>query len=710
MGKYSQTLIVCLIFAIACNTTMELPLKSISPPSAKKIPSKLTKFESVRVDNYFWLNNRDNPEVIDYLEKENDYYEKMTSHTKSFQQKIFKEIKDKIKEDEESVPYFLNGYWYVTKFDKEKNYPIYIRKKDTLKSKEQILFDCNVLAKGHEFFNLSNFKISPNNKFIAFSTDTVSRRLYTIKIKNLETGKILEESIDNSSGSFAWANDNKTLFYTNRDIKTLRNDKIYRHTIGENSNKDKLVFHEKDNTFYTSVSKSKSNKFIIISSYSTLTSEFQFLDASNPQEEFKLFNKRKRGLEYNVSHYGKDFYIITNTDNSKNYKLMKTPIFNTEYKNWKDVIKHRDDVMLEGIDIFKDYLVISERFNGLSRINIKKWDNSENYYLDFKSETFSSYTTTNIDFDTDILRYGFNSMTEPALVIDFNMKTKEKTIRKQQQVLDSDFKKENYISERLWAPSSDGVKIPISIVYKKGLKKNGKNPLLLYGYGSYGNTIDPYFSISRLSLLDRGFVFAIAHVRGSEYLGRDWYENGKLFKKENTFKDFISSTKYLISEGYTNVKQSYAYGGSAGGLLMGAVINLAPELYNGVISAVPFVDVITTMLDESIPLTTGEYDEWGNPNDEKYFDYMLSYSPYDNVKKLNYPNLLVTSGLYDSQVQYWEPAKWVAKLRDLKSNNNLLFLDTNMDAGHGGASGRFEALKEVAKEYTFLFDLEKIYK
>jgi len=710
MGKYSQTLIVCLIFAIACNTTMELPLKSISPPSAKKIPSKLTKFESVRVDNYFWLNNRDNPEVIDYLEKENDYYEKMTSHTKSFQQEIFKEIKDKIKEDEESVPYFLNGYWYVTKFEKEKNYPIYIRKKDTLKSKEQILFDCNVLAKGHEFFNLSNFKISPNNKFIAFSTDTVSRRLYTIKIKNLETGKILEESIDNSSGSFAWANDNKTLFYTNRDIKTLRNDKIYRHTIGENSNKDKLVFHEKDNTFYTSVSKSKSNKFIIISSYSTLTSEFQFLDASNPQEDFKLFNKRKRGLEYSVSHYGKDFYIITNTDNSKNYKLMKTPIFNTEYKNWKDVIKHRDDVMLEGIDIFKDYLVISERFNGLSRINIKKWDNSENYYLDFKSETFSSYTTTNIDFDTDILRYGFNSMTEPALVIDFNMKTKEKTIRKQQQVLDSDFKKENYISERLWAPSSNGVKIPISIVYKKGLKKNGKNPLLLYGYGSYGNTIDPYFSISRLSLLDRGFVFAIAHVRGSEYLGREWYENGKLFKKENTFKDFISSTKYLISEGYTNVKQSYAYGGSAGGLLMGAVINLAPELYNGVISAVPFVDVITTMLDESIPLTTGEYDEWGNPNDKKYFDYMLSYSPYDNVKKLNYPNLLVTSGLHDSQVQYWEPAKWVAKLRDLKSNNNLLFLDTNMDAGHGGASGRFEALKEVAKEYTFLFDLEKIYK
>jgi len=688
---------------------MKIPLKSISPPSAKKIPKNLTKFNSNRVDDYFWLNNRDNPKVIDYLEKENDYYEKMTSHTKAFQHEIFKEIKDKIKEDDQSVPYFLNGYWYVTKFEKNKNYPIYIRKKDTLESKDQILFDCNILAKDHEFFNLSNIKISPNNKFAAFSFDTVSRRLYTIRIKNLESGKILNESINNSSGSFAWANDNKTLFYTNRDKITLRNDKIYKHTIGGNSNDDKLVFHEKDNTFYTSVSKSKSNKYIIISSHSTLTSEFQFLDANKPSEDFKLFSKRKRGLEYSVSHYGNNFYIITNTDNSKNYKLMKTSVSNTNYINWKDVIGHRENVLLEGIDIFKDYLVISERLNGLCRINIKKWDNSENYYLDFKSETFSSYTTTNVDFNTNILRYGFNSFTEPPSVIDFNMKTKEKTIRKEHQVLDSNFNKANYISERVWAPSEDGVKIPISIVYKKGLKKNSKNPLLLYGYGSYGNTIDPYFSISRLSLLDRGFIFAIAHVRGSEYLGREWYENGKLLKKKNTFKDFVSSTKYLISEGYTNAKQSYAYGGSAGGLLMGSVINLAPELYNGVISAVPFVDVVSTMLDESIPLTTGEYDEWGNPNEQKYYDYILSYSPYDNVRNLKYPNLLVTTGLHDSQVQYWEPAKWVAKLRDLKIGNNALFLNTNMETGHGGASGRFEALKEVAKEYTFLFDLEKIY-
>ena len=688
---------------------MKQPLKRISPPTAKKIPTNLIKFDSTRVDDYFWMNNRDDSEVIDYLEKENDYYEKMTFHTKDFQQKIFNEIKNKIKEDDQSVPYFQNGYWYFTKFKKDKDYPIYIRKKKSLESKEQILFDCNTLAKNHDFFNLSNIKISPNNKFAAFSIDTVSRRLYTIKIKNLETGEVLSDSVNNSSGNFSWANDNKTLFYTKKDIKTLRNDKIYKHIIGENSSKDQLVFHEKDNTFYTSVSKSKSNEYIIISSYSTLTTEFQFLDADKPMENFKLFNKRKRGLEYSISHYKNDFYIMTNTNNSKNYKLMKTSVFNTDYIYWNDVIAHREDVLLEGIDIFKDFLVISERFNGLSRINIKKWDDSENYFLDINSETYSLYTTTNIDFDTNILRYGFNSLTDPPIVVDFNMISKEKTVQKHGEVLDSSFKKENYISERVWAKSFDGVKIPISIVYKKGLKKNGKNPLLLYGYGSYGSTIDPYFSIARLSMLDRGFIFGIAHVRGSEYMGREWYENGKLLNKKNTFKDFISCTKYLISHGYTNAKQSYAYGGSAGGLLMGSVMNLAPELYNGIISAVPFVDVVTTMLDESIPLTTGEYDEWGNPNEKTYFDYILSYSPYDNVLGLNYPNMLVTTGLHDSQVQYWEPAKWVAKLRELKKDNNLLFLNTNMDSGHGGASGRFEALKEVAKEYTFLFDLEKIH-
>ena len=687
----------------------EIKLKKNHPPSPKKNPKYLKKFDSIRVDNYYWLKNRNDPDVIKYLEKENDYYEKKTSHTKEFQDKIFKEIKNRIKEDDKSVPYFLNGYWYITKFKKNKDYPIYVRKKETLDSKEQILFDCNFLAKNYDFFNLSNIKISPDNKLAAHSIDTVSRRLYTIKIKNLETGKFLNDCIDNTSGNFAWGNDNTTLFYTNRDSETLRNDKIYKHVLGTNSKDDELVFHEKDNTFYTNVSKSKSNKFIVIASYSTLTSEFQFLNADTPHDDFKLFSKRKRGLEYSINHFENYFYIITNTDNSKNYKLMKTSVKNTDYNNWINVIDQRKDVLIEGIDVFKNYLVVSERSNGLNRINIKKWDDSEDYYLDFNCETYSAYTTNNIDFNTNILRYGFNSLTDPPCIIDFNMETKEKTIRKQQQVLDPDFDKDNYISERIWSKSEDGTDVPISLVYKKGLQKNSKNPLLLYGYGSYGNTIDPYFSISRLSLLNRGFVFAIAHVRGSEYMGREWYENGKLLNKKNTFRDFISCTKYLISQGYTNSKQSYAYGGSAGGLLMGSVINLAPELYNGVISAVPFVDVVTTMLDESIPLTTGEYDEWGNPNEKEYYNYILSYSPYDNVSQINYPNLLVTTGLYDSQVQYWEPAKWVAKLRELKKDNNLLLLNTNMASGHGGASGRFEALKEVAKEYAFLFDLEKIH-
>ena len=688
---------------------MKHPLKKILPPSAKKIPKELKKFDSKRVDNYFWLKNRDDPKVIEYLEKENDYFKKMTSDTEDFQETIYNEIKKKIKEDDQSVPYFLNGYWYLTKYQKNKNYPIYLRRKSDLNSKDQILFDCNLLAEGYEYFNLSNIKISPNNKFAAYSVDTLSRRLYTIRIKNLHTGEVLNDQIINTSGGFAWANDNKTLFYTNRDSDTLRNDKILRHEIGTKSKDDKIVFHEKDNTFYTSVSKSKSNKFIVISSHSTLTSEFQFLDANKPLDNFRLFNQRKRGLEYSINHYEKFFYIITNIDNAKNYKLMKTPIGGTEYENWINVIDHRKDVLIEGIDIFKNYLVISERANGLNRINVRKWDDSESYYLDFKSETFSSYTTTNVDFDTNILRYGFNSLTQPPSIIDFNMSSKKKTIRKQQQVLDDNFKNKNYISERIWSQSEDGTKIPISLVYKKGLIKNNKNPLLLYGYGSYGNTIDPYFSVSRLSLLDRGFVFAIAHVRGSEYMGRKWYDEGKLLKKTNTFKDFITCTKHLISEGYTNTNQTYAYGGSAGGLLMGSVINLEPELYNGVIAAVPFVDVLTTMLDETIPLTTGEYDEWGNPNNEEFYNYILSYSPYDNVKKMKYPNLLVTTGLYDSQVQYWEPAKWVAKLRELKVGENLLLLKTNMDSGHGGASGRFDALKEVAREYVFLFSLENIH-
>ena len=710
MFKNSFFLLVSIMFVISCNNQIKPPLKnSIIPPKADKIPVSFKKFNDIRIDDYYWLKERDNPEVIDYLERENDYYEKMTSHTLDLQDKLFNEIKSKIKEDDESVPYFLNGYWYKTKYKEGLGYPIYARYKDSLNNKEEILFDCNELAKKHDYFNLSNFQISPNNKIVAYSTDIVSRRLYSINFKNLETGEIYSDEIINSSGSFAWANDNSTLFYTNRDVNTLRNDKIFKHTLNTNYENDELVYFEKDETFYANVSKSKSRKYIIISSYSTLTSEFQFLSADNPDDSLKLFNKRKRGVEYNINHFEDYFYIITNKDNAYNYKLMKTKINNTSMNNWEDVIEHRKNVLVEGIDVFNDYLVISERVNGLNRINIKKWDNSENYFLNFDNETFSSNTTTNLDFDSKKLRYAYNSLNEPYSVIEFDMVTKEKNILKQHKVLDTNFEKNNYVTERVWADSRDGNKIPISLIYKKGVEKDGSNPLLLYGYGSYGNTIDPSFSISRLSLLDRGFIYAISHVRGSEYLGRDWYENGKLLNKKNTFYDFIDSTKFLISQGYTSPEHSYAYGGSAGGLLMGSILNMAPELYNGVIAAVPFVDVITTMLDETIPLTTSEYDEWGNPNKKQYYDYMMSYSPYDNVSKLKYPNLLVTTGLHDSQVQYWEPAKWVAKLRDYKLDDNYLFLNTNMETGHGGSSGRFEAIKDLAKEYAFILDLENIY-
>ena len=634
----------------------------------------------------------------------------MTLHTKDFQDKLFHEIKNKIKQEDQSVPYFLNGYWYVTKYKENLDYPIYFRYKDSLKSKEEILFDCNKLAQSHDYFNLSNFKVSPNNKIVAFSVDTVSRRLYTIKFKNLDNGEILKDEIINTSGTFAWASDNSTLFYTNRDTQTLRNDKIFKHKIGDALVNDKLVFHETDETFYTNVSKSKSNKFIIISSSSTLTSEFQFLSSNKPDDQFTLFNKRERGVEYSISHFEDHFYIITNKNDAFNYKLLRTELKNTSSENWIEVIEHRENVLIEGIDIFKDFLVVSERFNGLNRINIKPWNGSESYYLKFESETFSCYTTGNLDFDSKKLRYAYNSLNEPHSIIEFDMFSKDKIILKQNQVLDTKFSKDNYITKRIWADSRDGTKIPISIIHKKNIKKDGTNPLLLYAYGSYGNTIDPTFSISRLSLLDRGFVFAISHVRGSEYLGRSWYEDGKLLNKINTFNDYIDCTKHLIKENYSSCNHMYAYGGSAGGLLVGAVMNMAPELYNGMIAAVPFVDVVTTMLDETIPLTTSEYDEWGNPNEEKFYNYILSYSPYDNVSKINYPNLLVTTGLHDSQVQYWEPAKWVAKLRANKLGNNKLFLNTNMDTGHGGSSGRFEAIKDLAKEYSFLFDLENVYK
>ncbi len=678
------------------------------PPIASKIPHEITIHNHTRIDEYYWMNDRENPKVIDYLNQENEFYQKETAHLKKFQNDLFEEMKSRIKEDDTSVPYFYNGYFYITRFEKGKDYPIYSRKKESLEAAEEIMFDCNLMAEGFTYFNLSGISVSEDNKWASFGVDTVSRRQYVIQIKNLENGEILPTKIENTTGGATWASDNLTLFYSRKDEVTLRPDRIFKHKLGSDSLSDVLVFHEKDETFDVSVHKSKSKKYIIIDSDSTLTSEYQTLLSATPDADFKIFNKRKRELEYMISHYGDSFYILTNKDDATNFKLMKTHEDNTSSKNWVEVIGHRDDVLLEGIDIFSDYLVVSEKTNGLNQINIISWNGGEAYYLPFEIETYTAETTTNIDFDTEILRYTYQSLATPSSVIDFNMRTKQKTVLKEQEVLGGQFDKSNYIEKREWANAKDGVKIPISLVYQKDVTLDGSNPLLLYAYGSYGVTIDPYFSSTRLSLLDRGFIYAIAHIRGGEDLGRSWYEDGKLLQKRNTFTDFIDCSHFLIENKYTSTSHLYAEGGSAGGLLMGAIANMAPELYNGIIAQVPFVDVVTTMLDDTIPLTTGEYDEWGNPNQKEYYDYMLSYSPYDQVKPQEYPNMYISTGLHDSQVQYWEPAKWVAKLRKMKTNAKQLFLDTNMEAGHGGASGRFESLKEVAKEFSFLLDLEKI--
>jgi oligopeptidase B len=680
--------------------------KNILIPKAKKIAKKLEIHGDVRIDNYYWLNDKENQDVIDYLNAENTYYEAKTAHTKQFQEDLFQEMKSRIKEDDESVPYKKKNYYYITRFEKGSQYPIYSRKKESLESPEQIMFDVNELGRGFNYYKLAGLSISPNNELAVFGVDTVGRRQYTLQFKNLETGELFSEKIENTTGGAAWASDNKTVFYTLQNPRTLRSEKIFRHVLGTDSSQDVEVYHENGHAFNAFVYTSKSEKYIIIGAHSTVSSEYHILEADNPTGEFKLFQKRVRNLEYDIAHYNGDFYILTNKDKATNFKLMKTSEKATSIENWVEVLPYREDVLLEDISIFKDFLVVEERSNGLNKIRIMRWDQTEDFYLPFDEETYSAGVYNNPEFDTTIIRYGYNSMTTPSSIIDFDVFSKTKEIKKEQEVLGGKFDKNNYISERVWATSHDGTKIPISLVHHKNTPLTKDTPLLMYGYGSYGHSIDAGFSTTRLSLLDRGFVFAIAHVRGGEYLGRKWYEKGKLLHKKNTFTDFIDCAKFLIEKEYTSSAHLYASGGSAGGLLMGTVINMNPELFNGIIAAVPFVDVVTTMLDDSIPLTTGEYDEWGNPNKKAYYDYMKSYSPYDNVSEQKYPNMLVTTGLHDSQVQYFEPAKWVAKLRELKIDKNILVMHIDMEAGHGGASGRFDSLKETARDYSFVIDLE----
>lgn len=678
----------------------------VNPPIAKKVHKELTIHNHTRIDNYYWLNDRENLEVIDYLKAENNYYAENTKHTQGFKELLYKELRGRIKEEDESVPYRFNGYEYQTKYKEGQEYPLYTRTKLLTGAKEELMFDCNTMAEGFDYFQLSGMAVSPNNQWVAFGIDTVSRRQYHLQFKNLLTGEISKEKIDNTTGGGVWANDNKTFFYTKKNTETLRSEKIYKHILGTDASEDELVYYEEDDTFSTYVYKSQSRDYIIIGSSSTMTSKYKILEADNPNGIFRDFSPLALGIEYSIYHFKDDFYILTNKDGATNFKVMKTPKTNTSMDNWVDFIAHREDVLLEDLDLFQNFFVLSERKNGLTQIKINKWDASESYFIPINSETYVAGTYTNPEFNTNKLRFYLSEMTTPTSIYEFDMDTKEQKLLKRSEVMADDFNPNNYLSKRIWAQGRDGVKIPISMVYHKETTLSKDTPLFLYAYGSYGYTSDPSFSSSRLSLLDRGFVYAIAHVRGGEYLGRKWYDDGKMLKKKNTFNDFIDCSKHLINQNYTSPAHLYAFGGSAGGLLMGVVINEAPELYNGVIASVPFVDVVTTMLDESIPLTTGEFDEWGNPKEKDYYDYMLSYSPYDNVKKQAYPHLLVTTGLHDSQVQYWEPAKWVAKIRDFKTDDNQLFLDTDMESGHGGASGRFNYLKEIAKEYAFILDLE----
>lgn len=722
MSFSNNVLIIgALLLLGACQDTQQESMTNkidglVEPVAAKK-DSVIVTHGHERVDPYFWMRltdeqkNAETPdeqtdEVLTFLSAENDYTDKVMAHTEPFQDKLYDEIVGRIKQTDESVPYFKNGYWYYTRYEEGKEYPIYCRKKGSLDTKELVMLDANARAEGHDYYSAAGLSVSPDNKILAFAEDLLSRRIYNYKFKNLETGEIYEDELTNLQPGGAWAKDNRTFFYTTKNEVSLLSEKIWRHKLGSSTEQDVLVYQEKDPSYYIGVYKSKSDDYIIIYNSSTLVSDYQILKSDNPTGNFEQFTPRGQKHEYSIEHYDDKFYIVTNRD-AVNFKLMETSIDATEESNWTEVIGHREDVLLSGIDIFKDWMVLSERSNALTHLRVINQKSKDEHYLDFGEPAYVVYSSVNTDFNTDVLRFGYSSMTTPNSTIDYNMATKEKELKKQQEVVGGHEPSE-YVTERLFAEVRDGVKVPISLVYKKGMRRGNDTPMVLYAYGSYGSTIDPWFSSVRLSLLDRGFIWAVAHIRGGQSMGRKWYDDGKMFNKKNTFNDYVDCAKYLIAEDYTSPDHLYGQGGSAGGLLMGAVVNQAPELFNGIIAAVPFVDVISTMLDETIPLTTNEFDEWGNPKNKDSYDYMLSYSPYDQVTEQDYPNMLVTTGLFDSQVQYWEPAKWVAKLRDKKTDDNILMMHTNMDAGHGGASGRFKRYKETALEYAFFLDLEGI--
>ena len=699
LAKFFNTALF-IIFIMSVN--LQTQAQGLTPPAAKKFPKNDTLPGEVRIDNYYWLRDRNNPDVISYLEAENQYTQAMMKHTEKLQKDLYKELLGRIKETDLTVPVKIDDYYYYTRTEQGKQYSIYCRKKVSLEAPEEITLNPNELAQGHKYFRLGVYEISPDHKLLAYSIDTTGSESYGLFIKDLATGKLFPEQIENTSYSVQWANDNQTIFYNTLD-EAKRPFKLFRHKLGTRPDEDVLVYHEPDEAYYLDVSKTKSRKYLILSLVSNTTTEVHHLDADNPLQQFKIIHPRQKEMEYHLAHHGDKFYILTN-DNARNFKLMGAPVSDPAKSNWKEIIPPSDSIKLDNLETFRDHLVIYERQRGLKKIRIINLNDNQSQYVDFPEPVYTFFSSGNPDFNTKLLRFNYMSLVTPNSVFDYDMEAKTRELKKQEEVLGS-YDPSQYQSERIFATADDGTQIPISLVYKKGMKRDGNNPLYLYGYGSYGASMDPFFNSNRLTLLDRGFIYAIAHIRGGGEMGRYWYDQGKLLNKKNTFTDFIACAQHLIKEKYTSSEELVISGGSAGGLLMGAVANMRPDLFKVVVAKVPFVDVVNTMLDASIPLTVTEYEEWGNPNEKRYLDYMKSYSPYDNVTAQDYPNLLITAGLNDPRVAYWEPSKWAAKLRALKTDHNILLLKVNLGAGHGGPSGRYEQLKETAFEFAFIFEI-----
>jgi oligopeptidase B len=682
-----------------------MPESDQKPPIAAAKPHSVVSPFGARTDPYYWLRDdeRADPEVLAYLRAENAFRERSMAAAKPLENALYEEIIARLKQDDSTVPYRKNGYWYNTRFEPGKEHPIFARRKTSLDAPEEILLDANRLAAGHDYYRIDALEVSPNGEWLAFCEDTVGRRQYTLRFKNLGSGEILPDAIPDVESDLAWANDNKTVLYVEKDPQTLLGLYVKKHVLGENPKRDALVFEQSEHTFYTAVSKSKSDAFVFIRMESTLSSEWRYARADDPQLEFAIFRPHEPDHEYDIEHLGDSFIVRTNWQ-ARNFRLARVPVGgHAERAKWPDVVAHRDDVFIEDFAVFDGFLALSVRSGGLRKICIHMLGDGSEFFIASDEPAYSTSISINPELNTEVVRYAYSSLTTPTTLYDYNVRTRQQVLLKRDPVLGS-FDPNDYVTEFLTAPAVDGVHVPVSLLYRKGFARDGSAPLLQYAYGAYGLSTDPSFSPARLSLIDRGFVYAIAHVRGGQEMGRAWYDDGRLLRKKNSFNDFIDVTRMLVANGFAAKDKVFAMGGSAGGLLVAAVANMSPGDYRGIVAQVPFVDVVTTMLDHSIPLTTNEYDEWGNPAQRKYYEYMLSYSPYDNVGAKAYPSMLVTTGLWDSQVQYYEPAKWLAKLRALKTDENRLLLHVEMDAGHGGKAGRFQRYKEIAMEYAFILD------